>query len=126
MKVSLFLFLSISMLFETLMIQGASIPRAMTLEERKRIDQLPPAARPAAIKSILRESEQTGAATAEADSDPAEALQEGDEDVPEWKRKQERLRAKSREKLDRKQQRQMEREERQAERESEREVDRAA
>ena len=104
------------------MIQGASIPRAMTLEERKRIDQLPPAARPAAIKSILRESEQTGAATAEADSDPAEALQEGDEDVPEWKRKQERLRAKSREKLDRKQQRQMEREERQAERESEREV----
>ena len=113
MRVCLFLVLSISLLFEMLMIQGASIPRAMTLEERKRIDQLPPAARPAAIKSILRESEQTGS-TAIAESEPAETGQE--EDVPEWKRKQDRLRAKSREKLERKQQRQMEREERQAER----------
>lgn len=120
MRVCLFLVLSISLLFEMLMIQGASIPRAMTLEERKRIDQLPPAARPAAIKSILRESEQTGS-TAIAESEPAETGQE-EEDVPEWKRKQDRLRAKSREKLERKQQRQMEREERQAERHAERNI----
>ena len=101
----------------------SGIPRAMTLEERKRIDQLPPAARPAAIKSILRESEQTGTDTA-IDGADTSSSSSVDEDVPEWKRKQERLRAKSREKLERKEHRQMEREERQAEREAEREADR--
>ena len=103
------------MLFKTMLIQGVDIPRAMTLEERKRIDQLPPAARPAAIKSILRESEQTGSTTAITDSSPAERQQE--DGVPEWKVRQDRLRAKSREKLERKQQRHIEREERLEERE---------